>query len=97
MSDPTRAVWRDTVIAVSDRVQVVDGYTYFPADAVDATHLRPSAHTTVCSWKGTASYYDVVVGDQQNANAAWSYVAPKPEAAHIAGWIAFWRGVEIRR
>ncbi len=97
MSESTRAVWCDTILATSDRVQVVDGYTYFPPEAIDRAHLQPSTHTSVCGWKGTASYYDVVVGDQHNHNAAWSYVSPKPEAAHVAGWIAFWRGVEIRR
>jgi uncharacterized protein (DUF427 family) len=94
---PTRALWRGTVLAASDRVQVVDGYTYFPPDAIVATHLRAATHTSVCGWKGTARYFDVVVGDQTNATAAWSYDAPKPAAAHIAGWIAFWRGVEIAR
>ena len=93
----TTATWQGAIIASSDRVQVVDGYTYFPPDAVDRAHLRPVTHQTVCGWKGTASYFDVVVGDAVNETAAWSYVAPKPAAAHITGWIGFWRGVEISR
>jgi uncharacterized protein (DUF427 family) len=90
-----KALWQGAVIADSDRTQVVDGYTYFPADRVDRAHLVESAHHTVCGWKGTASYYDVVVGDQVNAQAAWYYPEPKDAARHIAGWIAFWKGVEI--
>jgi uncharacterized protein (DUF427 family) len=90
-----RAVWRGEVIAASDRTQVVDGYTYFPAEAIVPGRLREVTHTTACAWKGTASYFDVVVGDAVNAGAAWTYATPKPAAAHLAGWIGFWRGVEI--
>lgn len=25
----------------------------------------------------------------------WTYAAPRPAAAHLAGWIGFWRGVEV--
>jgi uncharacterized protein (DUF427 family) len=90
-----KAIWKGVVIADSDRTQVVDGYTYFPADRVDRAHLRDSTHHSVCGWKGTASYYDVVVDDAVNAQAAWYYPTPKDAAQHIAGWIAFWKGVEI--
>lgn len=87
------ASWRGVVIARSDAIQRVDGQSYFPSDAVDLQYLRPATHTSVCGWKGTASYYDVVVGDEINANAAWVYRDPKPAAAHLDGWFAFWRGV----
>ena len=92
-----RAVWRNATIAESEETQVVDGYTYFPAGRVDPRHLRPSEHSSVCGWKGTASYHDVVVGDDVNRNAAWTYLDPKPEARHLAGWIGFWRGIQIVR
>ncbi|MCB9572679.1 MAG: DUF427 domain-containing protein [Kofleriaceae bacterium] len=90
-----KARWNGAVIAESDQTQVVDGYTYFPPDAVDRTKVRDSVKESVCAWKGTASYYDVVVGDQVNHDAAWYYPRPKDAAAHIAGWIGFWKGVEI--
>lgn len=90
-----KAIWRGVVIADSDRTQVVDGYTYFPRDAVDPARLEPSTHTSVCGWKGTASYFDVVVDGARNERAAWVYEAPKDAARHLAGWIGFWRGVEI--
>ena len=92
-----KATWKGTVIAESDRTQVVEGNHYFPPDAVVATRLRPSDTHTVCSWKGTASYYDVVVGGEANRDAAWYYPDPKPEAANIRGFVAFWRGVEVSR
>jgi uncharacterized protein (DUF427 family) len=43
-----------------------------------------------------ASYYDVVVGDAVNADAAWYYPTPKDAAKEITGRVAFWHGVEVR-
>lgn len=94
-SSMTKAIWNGIIIAESDRTQVVDGYTYFPPEQVRREHLRDSAKHTGCAWKGTASYYDVVAGGQVNRDAAWYYPQPKDAARHIAGWIGFWRGVEI--
>ena len=90
-----KATWKGAVIAESDRTQVVEGNHYFPPDAVDEAHLRRSDTHTVCSWKGTASYYDVVVGDEVNRDAAWYYPDPKSAASSIAGWVAFWHGVTV--
>jgi uncharacterized protein (DUF427 family) len=90
-----KATWKGAVIAESDRTQVVEGNHYFPPDAVVASHLRQSDTHTVCSWKGTASYYDVVVGDEVNKDAAWYYPDPKSAASSIAGWVAFWHGVTV--
>jgi uncharacterized protein (DUF427 family) len=91
----TRAVWNAAVIAESDACETVEGNKYFPPSAVKAEFLRPSDTHTVCGWKGTASYYDLVVGGQVNKDAAWYYPEPKPAAANIKGYIAFWRGVRI--
>jgi len=90
-----RATWNGTTIAESDRTIVVEGNHYFPPDAVRKENLRSSQHHTVCPWKGTASYYDVVVGDTVNADAAWYYPEPKDAAKQIAGYIAFWKGVKV--
>jgi len=90
-----RARWQGAVLAESDRCQVVEGNHYFPPDAVRPEHLRPSGTHTTCGWKGEASYYDVVVGDAVNRDAAWYYPSPKDAARHIAGWVAFWRGVQV--
>ena len=90
-----KAVWNGEVIAESDETVVVEGNHYFPADSVRSDLLTASDHTTVCPWKGQASYYDLDVNDRKNASAAWYYPDPKPAAAEIEGRIAFWRGVEI--
>jgi hypothetical protein len=46
-------------------------------------------------WKGVAHYYHVVVGEEQNPDAAWHYPDPKDAAAEIRDHIAFWNGVEV--
>jgi uncharacterized protein (DUF427 family) len=89
------AHWNGEVIAGSDDTVVVEGNHYFPLDAVRPDVLRPSSRTSVCHWKGTASYYTIEVGGQQNTDAAWFYPHPKPAAAEITGRVAFWRGVKI--
>lgn len=92
-----RATWNGAVLAEAPResVEVVEGNVYFPPDAVRGEHPRPSDAETVCPWKGTASYYDVVVDGTVNEAAAWYYAHPKQAAKHIAGRIAFWRGVQV--
>ena len=90
-----KASWNGVTIAESDDTVIVEGNHYFPRDAVDASLLRPSDTHTVCPWKGTASYYDVVVDGEVNKDAAWYYPTPKDAAAQIAGYVAFWRGVTV--
>ncbi|MGB9753328.1 MAG: hypothetical protein C0183_23400 [Roseiflexus castenholzii] len=90
-----RAVWNGVVIAESDATIVVEGNHYFPPESVKHEYLRESATHTVCSWKGVASYYDIVVNDAVNRDAAWYYPEPKEAARRIAGYIAFWRGVKV--
>lgn len=92
----TKAIWNGEVIAESDDVEVVDGYAYFAAAAVDRRYLEENDHHTTCPWKGVASYYDVVVGGDRNPAAAWHYPEPSNRAAPLVGGrIAFWRGVII--
>ena len=83
------------VLAKSERTEVVEGNHYFPPESLNKSCFRPSDHTTVCGWKGTASYYDVVAGNSVNAQAAWFYPDPKPKARSIAGYVAFWKGVQV--
>ena len=91
-----QAIWKDRVIAESDHTTVVERNHYFPAEAVRREHLEPSDTHTRCSWKGTDSYYDVVVDGQRNRDAAWYYPNPTQAARQIAGHVAFWRGVKVR-
>jgi len=91
-----QAIWNNTVIAESDDTVVVEGNHYFPPHSVKNEHLRESSATTVCGWKGTAHYYDVVVDGQTNPGAAWHYPEPMEAAKHIQHRIAFWKGVEVQ-
>jgi uncharacterized protein (DUF427 family) len=90
-----RATWNGQVIAESDDTVVVEGNHYFPKDAVRSEVLTPSDTTSVCPWKGTASYYSLSVDGQQNPDAAWYYPEPKDAAAEIRGRVAFWKGVQV--
>ena len=90
-----KAIWQDTVIAETDDTVVVEGNHYFPIDAVDSRFLQPSDETSVCVWKGTASYYDIVVDGETNPSAAWYYPDPTPMAERIRDRVAFWKGVRV--
>ena len=90
-----RATWNGTVLAESDRAVVVEGNHYFPPEDVKSEFLRPSQTHTRCPWKGIASYYDVVVDDEVNPDAAWYYPETTDAAKHFEGHVSFWRGVKM--
>ncbi len=90
-----KAVWNNTVIAESDNTVVVEGNHYFPPDSIKSEYFRPSDQSSVCPWKGTAAYYDVVVDGAVNKDAAWHYDEPKTRAENIREHVAFWNGVTI--
>jgi uncharacterized protein (DUF427 family) len=92
-----KALWQGQVIAESDEFEVVEGNDYFPPGSIDETFFEASNHQSVCPWKGTASYYHVVVDGQRNENAAWYYPEPKDAAANIQDHVAFWKGVNVER
>ena len=94
-SDGRRATFGEVVIAEAAETVRVEGNDYFPPDTVDWERLVRCLQTTVCPWKGVASYYDVVDGDRRLPGAAWVYEDPSPAAAHIKGHVAFWRGVSV--
>ena len=90
-----KAVWNGATIAESDDIVTVEGNAYFPEAAVAPGVLKPSSHTSVCPWKGTASYYSLDVGGAVNENAVWYYPSPKDAAKEIKGRVAFWKGVKV--
>jgi len=92
-----RATWNGKVIAQAEasEIQFVEGNIYFPPAKVDRSLLRDSGTHSVCPWKGTASYYDVVVDGKTNKDAAWYYPETKDAAKHVKGYIAFWKGVAV--
>lgn len=90
-----KATWNGVVIAESDATVVVENNHYFPPASIVREHVAPSATHSTCPWKGEASYYDVRVGDEVNADAAWFYPEPKEAAAEIRDHVAFWNGVTV--
>ena len=91
-----KAVWNGVVLAESDHTEIVEGNHYFPGSTIKKEYFKESDYHTVCPWKGNASYYTIEAGGQVNENAAWYYPAPKKEAEHITGHVAFWKGVDIQ-
>ena len=91
-----KAVWNGATLAESDKTIVVEGNHYFPPDAVNRELVQPSQTHTIFSWKGEASYLSVAVDGQTNTDAAWFYPSPKPAAAEIKDYVAFWHGVKVQ-
>ena len=90
-----KAIWKDTVIAQSDDLVVLEGNQYFPESSLNRDYVTFSNHKTSCPWKGQASYYSLIVDGELNTDAVWYYADPKPEAEEIKGRVAFMKGVRI--
>src|SRR4051812_12198786 len=95
-----RALWNGAVIAQSEDTILIEGNHYFPPESVDRQYLTDSQTHTTCFWKGEASYYNVVVDGQVNADAAWYYPQPLPGSIKtvkkdFTNFVAFWHGVEV--
>jgi len=90
-----KAIYQGQVIAESDQTIHVEGNQYFPPESVNMEFLKKSELHSVCHWKGKASYYDVIVGEAINKDAAWYYPNPSSMADKLKNYIAFWRGVGI--
>lgn len=90
-----KAIWKDSIIAESDRTIVVENNHYFPKESVDQSYLQESDKTSTCPWKGKAHYYTIKVDGKVNEDAAWYYPDPKLAAKEIKDHVAFWKGVEV--
>ena len=91
-----KALWRDRVIAESDRTFEVGGYTYFPREAVrmDLLHAVPKTESDLAC-PHVVQFYDVAVDGARSERAAWSYEAPLASMRQVDHWIGFWRDVAI--
>ncbi len=90
-----KAIWKGEVLAESENTINIEGNQYFPPESVKMDFFKKSDTHTFCPWKGTASYYTVVVEGEENQDAAWYYPEAKDAAKGIEGYVAFWRGVEV--
>lgn len=85
----------DRVVAVSERALTLREASYppvyyLPLEDVDADVLASSDHTTYCPYKGSASYFDLRVGDQVTPAAVWTYHEPHEAVAQIRDHAAFY-------
>jgi uncharacterized protein (DUF427 family) len=68
---------------------------YFPVADVQVDLLEPTEYTTESPYKGTASYWNVVVDDRLAPCAAWSYLDPKPGSPDTRGYYSFdWHSMD---
>ena len=67
---------------------------YLPrADLAEQYLRRSSARSSVCEWKGAATYWDVVVpGAPVIQSVGWSYETPTPRFVPITGYLSFMPG-----
>lgn len=91
-----QAIWNGVVIAESENTVNIEGNHYFPPGDVKREFLISSDTHTICPWKGEASYYSIEVADALNEDAAWYYPETSELAKNIKGYIAFWKGVEVK-
>lgn len=67
------AIFNGQVIAEADSFETVEGNVYFPRSSIRAKDaLSEATLTTVCPWKGTASYYNINVnGECHHGYTVW--------------------------
>jgi uncharacterized protein (DUF427 family) len=63
---------------------------YIPLADVDRSLLTPSELTTYCPYKGDASYYSILAGQDRGTDAVWFYDQPYPAVAEIKDHLAFY-------
>jgi uncharacterized protein (DUF427 family) len=80
----------DSTSALVLREAKLPAVFYIPLADVDQTVLANSSHHTYCPYKGTASYYHVVVDDRTISDAIWTYEQPYDSVAEIEGHVAFY-------
>jgi uncharacterized protein (DUF427 family) len=90
-----KAIWNNVVLADSENTVVIEGNHYFPIESLNREYLKVADSHSVCHWKGTASYYDVVVNKEINKDAAWYYPEPSGLAKAVKDRVAFWNGVAV--
>lgn len=65
---------------------------YIPPQDIAQGLLRRASGSSFCEWKGAASYWDVVIGDEVLQRVGWSYASPSASFAILRNHIAFYAG-----
>jgi uncharacterized protein (DUF427 family) len=96
VAEPLRAIVDGEVLAETGRgLRVLETagapVYYFPPEDVRLDRLASSGRSTVCEWKGVATYR-TYAGERRIDDVAWSYEAPNPGYEAIRGYLAFYAG-----
>lgn len=63
---------------------------YIPPEAIAPGVLRRAGGGSFCEWKGSAVYWDVVIGDVVLPRVGWSYPEPSRAFALLRDHVAFY-------
>lgn len=83
-------VLADTTGAIALHETHIPARWYVPRDDVDLDLLEPSATTSVCAYKGHATYFSLADGPAGTEDFAWTYLDPLPEVAVVRGHVCFY-------
>ncbi|KAJ2983595.1 hypothetical protein NQ176_g575 [Zarea fungicola] len=85
------------VVAETEQWEFVEDNVYFPPETIRQELLQPSNHSTYCSWKGQATYNNVVADGKTLENVVWHYHTCFDKAKYIENYYAFYKdkGVEV--
>ncbi|KAF8637036.1 hypothetical protein AX16_010891 [Volvariella volvacea WC 439] len=86
-----RVTLNGQVLADSNETVVVEGNHYFPPSSVSKSLFTDSSTSSVCPWKGNASYYNANVDGTVVRDVAWYYPNPSAKAQAIQGYVAFYK------
>jgi uncharacterized protein (DUF427 family) len=86
-----------TIVASGNALRVLETShpptIYVPPDDISRGVLREARGSSICEWKGRASYHDVLGGaGAVAARAAWTYHDPDPRYASLRDLVAFYPG-----
>lgn len=91
-----KAIWNGKIIAESADTINIEGNHYFPPKDIHMEYFEQNDTHTTCPWKGVASYYTIQVEGKKNVDGAWYYPETSELAKNIKGYVAFWKGVEVK-
>jgi len=83
-----------TVVSTNRAVRVLETSHpptyYLPIDDFIDGVLAPVNGNTVCEFKGTASYFDLIITDERIDRVAWTYENPAKGFESLAGKVALY-------
>lgn len=90
----------EVIVDTTDVVRVLETshppVYYLPVAAFVAGALKPAEGSSLCEFKGMASYVDVVGGGRVRERAGWGYPDPAPGFEGLRGRVAVYAGAMDR-